>query len=123
MSRRSREAPPGFFQKGVDMGLVDLDLFKKHVRADDLSADDTVLSQYLEAATEFVIRLTNRTQEELLEMGGGKLPAPLVQAVLLIGAANYSTPENAQERQYTEVPYGATALIKSYRKLSEGGAG
>lgn len=101
------------------MGLVSLELFKKHVRADDFNDDDEQLKQYLDAAERQVIMATNRTEEELTAMGGGKLPPMLVQAVLMIAAAHYATPENTTGVQYHEVPWGATALIKPFRKLAD----
>lgn len=99
------------------MSIVSLELFKKHVRADDINSDDEQLAQYLEAAEETVVKATRRTVEELTEMGGGKFPPMLVQAVLLIAAASYANPENASAVQQQEVPYGATALIKPFRKF------
>lgn len=101
------------------MGLVSLTLFKKHVRADDFGDDDEKLQQYLAAAEKQVIMATNRTEEELTEMGGGEFPPMLVQAVLMIAAANYANPENTTGVQYHEVPWGATALIKPFRKLTD----
>lgn len=101
------------------MPVVDLGLFKKHVRADDTDADDALLSQYLAAAEEQVITATNRTREELVEMGGGAFPAMLVQAIMLLAASSYSTPENTAGVQYHELPWGAAALIKPFRKLAE----
>ena len=101
------------------MSLVSLELFKKHVRADDFNADDEQLQQYLDAAEQQVIMATNRTEDELVEMGGGVFPSMLAQAVLLVAAAWYATPENTAGAQYHEVPYGATALIKPCRKLVE----
>ena len=101
------------------MSLVSLELFKKHVRADDFNADDEQLQQYLDAAEQQVIMATNRTEDELVEMGGGVFPSMLVQAVLLVAAAWYATPENTAGVRYHEVPYGATALIKPFRKLAD----
>ena len=56
------------------MSLVSLELFKKHVRADDFNTDDEQLQQYLDAAEQQVIMATNRTENELVEMGGGEFP-------------------------------------------------
>ena len=56
------------------MNYVSLELFKKHVRADDFNADDEQLRQYLDAAEQQVIMATNRTEDELVEMGGGVFP-------------------------------------------------
>ena len=101
------------------MAVVDFALFKKHVRADDFSDDDLILQQCLDAAEDYVVRATNRTEAELVEMGGGKFPPSLLQAILLIAAARYATPENDAAVQMREVPYGATAIIKQFRKLAD----
>ena len=101
------------------MAVVDLALFKKHVRADDFADDDAILQQCLDAAEDYVVRATNRTEDELVEMGGGKFPPSLAQAVLILAAARYATPENDATMQMHEVPYGATAIIKQFRKLAD----
>lgn len=100
------------------MSVVDFNLFKSHVRADDLNSDDGQLRQYLDAAEAQVIMATNRTEEELVEMGGGEFPPMLVQAVLMVGAAYYANPETTAGTQAHDIPWGATALIKPFRKLA-----
>lgn len=106
------------------MATVDTALLKKHVRADDFSDDDSYLEHLLEAAEEYVCGATNRTQDELLDMGGGsQLPATLQQAVLLIAGHWYNQREAVSGAQMSEVPYTLQALIKPYRKLSDDGEG
>ena len=56
------------------MAAVDLQLFKKHVRADDFADDDDYLSHLLETAEEAVVIATNRTRDELSAMGNGTFP-------------------------------------------------
>lgn len=63
------------------MATVDFELLKQHVRADDFSDDDQYLAHLLEAAEQYVTTATNRSSDELLEMGGGSLPATLQHAV------------------------------------------
>ena len=100
------------------MATVDLALLKKHVRADDFSDDDEYLAHLLTTAEQHVCRATNRSTEELLQMGGGEaLPAELQQAVLLIAGHWYNQREAVSGVQMAEVPYTLQALIKPYRKL------
>ncbi len=100
------------------MATVDIALLKLHVRADDFSDDDNYLSHLLEAAEQYVQTATNRTAEELLEMGGGKsLPTMLQHAVLMIAGHWYNQREAVSGVQMAEVPYTLQALIKPYRKL------
>ena len=102
------------------MATTKLELLKKHVRADDFSGDDDYLAQFLNAAEEFVVMATNRTTEELLEMGGGEaLPVSLQQAVLLIAGHWYNQREAVSGVQMAEVPYTLQALVKPYRKLGK----
>ena len=95
----------------------DLDLLKKHVLSDEFSDDDDYLQHLLDAAVEYVRTSTNRTEEELLELGGGEWPKPLQQAALLTAGHWYNQREAASGVQMAEVPYTFQALVKPYRKL------
>ena len=99
------------------MAIVDLELLKKHVRADDFTDDDAYLRHLLDTAEEYICAATNRTGDELLEAGGGMFPAMLQQAVLLIAGHWYNQREAVGNGQMAEVPYTMQALIKPYRKL------
>lgn len=101
------------------MATVSLALFKKHVRADDFADDDEYLEHLLEAAETAVITATNRSQEELEQMGGGKMPTPIKHAIMLIGAHWYNQRESVSSVQMHAVPDSLQALIKPYRKLAE----
>lgn len=97
--------------------VVDLELFKKHVRADDFADDDVYLQHLLDTAETHVIRATNRSKEELTEIGGGAFPAPLSHAIMMIGAHWYNQRESVSTTQMHSVPDSLQALIKPYRKL------
>ncbi len=103
------------------MALVDLTLFKQHVRADDFASDDAVLQFYLDAAVEAVITATNRTEAELLTMSddGATLPKPLQQAVMMLAAHWYNQREAVSGTQMHEVPASLMALVKPFRKLAD----
>ena len=101
------------------MASLDLDLLKKHVRADDFSDDDQYLAHLLEAAKQYVCTATNRNSEELVDAKTGELPATLQHAVLLIAGHWYNQREAVSGVQMAEVPYTIHALIKPYRKLVE----
>lgn len=101
------------------MATVSLALFKKHVRADDFADDDEYLEHLLEAAETAVITATNRSKEELEQMGGGKMPTPIKHAIMLIGAHWYNQRESVSSVQMHAVPDSLQALIKPYRKLAE----
>ena len=102
------------------MTLVDLTLFKQHVRADDFGSDDAVLQFYLDAAVEAVITATNRTEAELLDMSDGTaLPKPLQQAAMMLAAHWYNQREAVSGTQMHEVPASLMALVKPFRKLAD----
>lgn len=98
---------------------MSLALFKKHVRADDFTDDDELMQHYVDAAEAHVIQATNRTDEELQELGKGDYPAQLKQAVLLLAGHWYNQRESASGVQMHEVPDALQALIKPFRKLAE----
>src|SRR5574344_951488 len=97
--------------------VVSLDLFKKHVRADDFSDDDTYLSHLIEASQESIINATNRTETELIEIGGGNFPPTLKHAIMMLAAHWYNQREPVSTTQMHEVPDALQSLIKPYRKL------
>lgn len=98
------------------MSLVSIDLFKKHVRADDTTWDDALLEQYLAAAEEYAIDATNRPAEELVGESG-ELPAGMVQAIIMIAGHWYNQREEVSGTQMHSVPYGASLLISRYCRL------
>ena len=99
------------------MAVVSLALFKKHVRADDFADDDEYLEHLLETAESAVIIATNRTEEELRQMGNGEVPTPIKHAIMMIGAHWYNQRESVSSVQMHAVPDSLQALIKPYRKL------
>ena len=102
------------------MAVVSLALFKKHVRADDFADDDEYLQHLLDTAESADITATNRTQEELAQMGNGHdVPTPIKHAIMMLGAHWYNQRESVSNVQMHAVPDSLQALIKPYRKLAE----
>lgn len=101
------------------MAVVDLVLFKQHVRADDFADDDEYLKHLLETAESAVISATNRSKSELEQMGNGVMPAPIKHAIMMVGAHWYNQRESVSSTQMHAVPDSLQALIKPYRKLAE----
>lgn len=99
------------------MAVVSLELFKKHVNADDFTSDDKYLQHLLDAAEAHVIRSTHRTGEELAQMEDGNFPVELKHAILMIGAHWYNQREADSIGQMYQVPDSLQALIKPFRKL------
>lgn len=101
------------------MAAVSLELFKKHVRADDFADDDEYLEHLLQTAESAVVTATNRTLEDLVQMGGGELPSPIKHAVMLLGAHWYNQRESVSGTQMHAVPDTLQSLVKPYRKLAD----
>lgn len=99
------------------MAVVNLALFKKHVRADDFADDDEYLEHLLATAEESVITATNRTEQELRANNAGEFPTPLKHAVMMLAAHWYNQRESVSSVQMHEVPDSLQALVKPYRKL------
>lgn len=99
---------------------ISFDIFKKHCYADDFDDNDTLLEAKLMTAKDMVLRWLNRTEEETIALNtanDGSLPAPVVEAMYLLGAHLYATREAATTTKMEATPYGLEAMIKSYRKL------
>lgn len=101
------------------MTAISLELFKKHVRADDFDEDDGYLRHLLDTAVTAVVTATNRTEEELLGMGGGDFPLPLLHASMMLAAHWYNQRESVAGVQMHEVPDSLQSLVKPYRKLAD----
>ncbi len=99
------------------MAAVNLALFKKHVRADEFADDDTYMQHLLDAAEISVFTATYRTEDELKAIGGGSVPTPIVQAIMMLAAHWYNQRESVSTTQMHQVPDSLAALIKPYRKL------
>ncbi len=101
------------------MSAVSLELFKKHVRADDFADDDEYLSHLLAVAEQSVVTATNRSADELNELGGGDFPMPLKHAIMMLGAHWYNQRESVSNTQMYTVPDSLQSLVKPYRRLVE----
>lgn len=99
------------------MSEVSLELFKKHVRADDFAGDDEYLEHLLATAEEAVLTATNRTADELRNSETGKLPAPLIHAMMLLAGHWYNQREAVSAVQMHEVPDTLQALVKPFVRL------
>lgn len=99
------------------MALPDLALLKKHVNADDITADDMYLQHLLDTAVSVVLGQVNRTLPELEELGGGEVPLPAAHAVLMLAAHWYNQREVATTAQMHAVPYAVDTLLMPLRRL------
>ena len=69
------------------MKFLTLDYIKQQLRI-DWSEEDTLLDEYGKAAEDTLLNLLNRSYQDLLE-SYGEVPAPLVQAAMLLVGQSY----------------------------------
>lgn len=96
--------------------LLDLELFKKHVRSDDFDGDDALLRHYLDAAFDSTVDYIGRPVEEIAE-DSGEIPARIIQATMMLAAHWYNQRESVASTQMTAVPDSYEALLKPFVKL------
>lgn len=95
---------------------------RAQLRASEFESDD-LLQECLDAAETLVIRGTNRTEEELVELGGGTFPADLRHAILLVASEYYSVAEEGTPLKLERIPDSARSVVKSYKRLVPDGSG
>ena len=98
------------------MKFLTIDYIKQQLRI-DWSEEDTILDEYGKAAEDTWLNLLNRSYHDLLE-SYGEVPAPLVQAALLLVGESYQHREPSSAQNLSSVPYAFDLLIKPYMRLS-----
>ena len=101
------------------MKWLSLDTIKHHLNI-DTDDEDMMLELYGDAAEEAILDITRRTYEELVQMGGGKMPAKLYAAALQLVDVQYNNRSPYTSQQLSTIPYGNfDFLVKNYMKLSD----
>ena len=85
--------------------------------ADLPQQDIDTLEALLQAGCQAVANECNRSLDELREIGLGEPSHPLSVAAVMVSANLYRHPEPTEDRQFVEVPYTVSMLIKPYVKL------
>lgn len=99
------------------MKWLSIDFIKKHSRI-DFDCEDSLLELYGDSAEETILDITGRTYEELVDIGGGKIPAKLYQAALLLVDNSYNQRSAISNQQLYNVPNGFDFLVKNFMKLT-----
>ena len=97
------------------MKWMELEYIKMHSRL-DYDCEDQLLEHYAESAEDTVLNLIGRTYEELIEKYG-KVPAPIMQATLMLVDVSYTYRSPDSPVPLSLVPYSFDILIKPYVKL------
>ena len=100
--------------------LVSMDLFRTHLRLDDITGEDGYLQAALETAEQNVLDSIGYTRDELSVIPEGIFPAPVRWAILMRGADLYAYRESMDSSQLAALPYGVPALLKPYQRMRGG---
>ena len=110
-----------FFNNINKMQYLNLDLIKKHLNMDESFHDD---DSYLEALSDVVEEVTEKhidvSFNKLTADNNGKIPAPLIQAMLLLLATYYSNRENIAFASSAEIPLSYSYLLSLYQNYDGG---
>ena len=97
---------------------IQLDLAKKHLNIeDDFTEDDEYIINLIEVAESAVRVHINDDFETIAEKNGGDLPAPILQAALLMIGNLYQNREILGSKQQ-ELPYNYQYLIDLYKNYN-----
>lgn len=98
------------------MKWLTLSLIKAHSRI-EYDCEDSLLELYANAAEETVLNIVNRSYEEL-KGEGDTVPAPIIQASLMLVDHSYQQRSPVSSLNMSSVPYTFDTLIKPYMKLT-----
>lgn len=105
-----------FFNNINKMQYLNLDLIKKHLNIDSDFHDD---DSYLEALADIVEEVTEKhidfSLKKLTADNNGKIPTPLLQAMLLLLGTYYSNRENVAFASSAEIPLSYSYLLSLYQ--------
>ena len=93
-------------------------LAKQQLRI-DYSDEDTLLDEYGQAAEDTILNILNRDYYDVMSVYG-KIPAPIVQATMLLVGQSYQHREPSSAQNMSVVPYSIDLLLKPYMRLTSG---
>lgn len=97
------------------MKFLTLDDIHAHTRVSH-DAENEILVAKATAAEEFILDYLDRTYDELIDEYG-EVPAPVVQAALMVTEDLYEHPSNSEAVSVNPTAIGFDMLIKKYMKL------
>lgn len=101
------------------MKYLTLEKIKAQCRIEqDFTDEDTLLESYGESAEETVLNILSRTYEDVMEVYG-RIPAPLLQATLMLVDVNYQHRSPVSSLNMSFVPYTFDILVKPYMRLAD----
>lgn len=97
------------------MDFLSINFIKNHSRI-DADCEDEVLALYGNAAEATLLNYLDRSYDEIIDTYG-EMPAPLVQAALMLVDVSYQYRSPVSPNNLNIVPYTFDILIKPYIKL------
>ena len=97
------------------MKFLTLDYIRKHSRI-EYHCEDDLLELYGEASEATLLNYIGMTYEEIIGEDG-KVPAPLMQAALMLVDVSYQFRSPVSSQNMSIVPYTFDILVKPYVKL------
>ena len=98
------------------MKVLTLDYIKQHSRI-CCDCEDPILVVYAQAAESNLLRMLDRSYEELLAMGGGEFPPDLLVAGLMLVDVLYSHRSPQEQVKLSDVGYTFDYYTKPFMKL------
>ena len=90
---------------------------KKHLNIDeDFTDDDEYLVDLVNVAEAVISKHIDNNLNEVAKANGGKLPSPLVHAMLLLIADLYSNRESVAYTSISELPLSYKYLLSLYKQ-------
>ena len=99
------------------MKWLSLEFIKSHSRI-DYDCEDALLEMYGDSAEESIMNICNRDYEDLKAMGGGKIPANLYHAGVILVDNSYTNRGAVSVTTQNAGMYGIDLLLKNYIKLT-----
>jgi hypothetical protein len=100
------------------MKWLSIEFIKEHSKI-DFSNEEGLLELCGDSAEETIMDITRRSYEELKEMGGGKIPAKLYEAGLMLVENSYVNRSPSSTQQLYAVPHAFDMKIKNFIKLTD----
>ena len=96
--------------------FVTLDRIKKHLNIDEYyKEDDWYLNCLYNVAEKVVEKHTDSDLSKVASMGGGELPSPLVQAMLLFIGDMYRNRESISFGSVSSIPFSYDYILSLYK--------
>lgn len=96
-----------------DMKYLTLDYIKAHSRI-DYGCEDDIIEQKGCAAEDAILKLLNRSLDDLKDCNGGKVPSAVMEATFELADSLIQHRSPTEQVSLSVVPYGFDLMLKPY---------